>query len=58
MYKAYGIIGALKDDTGVILEGTLENGLGAQLADYVRIRVNHGGVEREGLVSRYVLKRL
>lgn len=55
--KLYGIIGALTGDHAVVLDGTLENGLGGTLSDYVRVRVNHEGYEREGLVSRHVLKK-
>jgi len=56
-YSAHNIIGAAKFDTGVILEGTLENGMGGSFTDYIRVRVKHTGVEREGLVSRHVVKR-
>jgi hypothetical protein len=56
--QAYGIIGALEGDTAILLEGNLETGLGGALEDYVRVRVNHSGVEREGLVSRHILRKL
>jgi hypothetical protein len=41
----------------VLLEGNLETGLAPPLDDYVRVRINQGATEREGLVSRHVLKK-
>lgn len=53
--EAFNIITVYKGEQGVIIEGNWEKGLGDDLEDYVRVRINRGGASREGLVSKYVI---